>query len=318
MKFKYINPVLIFLVVLTSGFSLSLTEPKNNNDIPIKKTYTIGFIRSLFSGVDLSDAQAALKVWVKEIVKTYHYNDGYNLKAKIYNQFDELKNERKQDSLAVIILNTLDYLDFSEKIDLDPALVMSTRGDIFEQYYILVKKTDRYKNVKDLKGANIGLLSAKNYNASKIWLDVTLAKENIPARSRFFNKIITSDKESQLILNLFFGHLDACVVSKGSFLLMKELNPQVGDNLISIQTSPGYLVGLICYIKNSVSEPDKNLFYSNVVHIHELNSGKQLLSLIKIDKLVAFKKEYLNSFKDLMKEYAYLIKTKMIKNEEPD
>jgi hypothetical protein len=317
MKFRNINMVLVFSAMLAGGSSLYSAEPENHQDVSAKKTYTIGFIRSLFSGVDLSDAQAALKVWVKEIVKTYHYNDGYNLKAKIYNQFDELKNERKQDSLAVIILNTLDYLDYSDKIELDPALVMSTRGDIFEQYYILVKKNDRYKSIKDLKGANIGLLSAKNYCVSKIWLDVTLAKDNIPDKSRFFKNIITSDKESQLILNLFFGHLDACVVSKGSFLLMKELNPQVGDNLISIQTSPNYLLGLICFIKNSVSEPDKNLFYSNVVHIHELNSGKQLLSLIKIDKLAAFKKEYLNSFKVLLKEYAYLIKTKKIKNDEP-
>lgn len=290
MKTRKSNIILYVLVLLISCLSISAVAPQNNLIIPIKKNYTIGFIRSLFSEVDLSDAQAALKIWVKEIVKAYHYNDGYNLKAKIYNRIDEVKAEMKRDSLAVVVLNTTDYLEYNDRIDLDPALVLSSRGDIFEQYYILVRKDDTYKNIKDLKGANLGMLSGPAQSASRRWLDVSLAKNNITDKSKFFKKIITSDKESQLILNLFFGHLDACLVSKSAFSLMKELNPQIGSKIISVYSSPSYLIGLICYLNNIISEHEKNLFYTNVIHIQELNSGRQLLSLIKVDKLAPFKK----------------------------
>ena len=318
MIIKKINPVLILLMVLTACFTFSAADPQSPAAVPQKKSYTIGFIRSLFSEVVLSDAQAALKVWVKEIVKAYHYNEGYNLKAKIYNRYDDVKEEMKHDSLAVVVLNTLDYLEYIDKIELDPVLVLSSRGDIFEQYYILVKKDDHYKNIKDLKGADIGQISGKNQAASRYWLDVTLAKNNISDKTKFFKKVVTSDKESQLILNLFFGHLDACIVSKGSFTLMKELNPQIESKIMCIQNSPGYLIGLICYVKNVISDHEKDLFYTNVLHIQELNSGKQLLSLIKVDKLVDFKKEYLINTRELAKEYSYLVKTKKIKNDESE
>jgi ABC-type phosphate/phosphonate transport system substrate-binding protein len=318
MIIKKLNLVLILLMVLTACFTFSSADPQSPAAVPHKKSYTIGFIRSLFSEVVLSDAQAALKIWVKEIVKAYHYNEGYNLKAKIYNGYDDLKEEMKQDSLAVVVLNTLDYLEFIDKIELDPVLVLSSRGDIFEQYYILVRKDDRYKNIKDLKGADIGQISGKNQTASRYWLDVTLAKNNITDKSKFFKKVITSDKESQLILNLFFGHLDACIVSKGAFALMKELNPQIESKIMSIQNSPGYLIGLICYVRNVISDHEKELFYTNVLHIQELNSGKQLLSLIKVEKFTDFKREYLNSTKELAKEYNNLVKSKKIRIDEPE
>jgi hypothetical protein len=273
-------------------------------------------MKNLFNEVDFGDAQAAIKVWVNEIVKTYHYSDGYNLKAKIYSQFDEVNEQKKQDSLAILALNTFDYLNNNTKIGLDPVLVPSAEGDVFGQYYILVRKEDRYKNITDLKGANLGLLTATNQIASRLWLDVTLAKINITDKTKFFKNIIMEEKESQLILNLFFGHIDACIVSTGAFSLMNELNPQVSSKIISIQVSPKYLWGLLCFTKTFNNERDRSLFYTNAVHVHELISGKQLFSLIKIDKLVPFKNEYLNSYKDLIKEYTYLLKIKKIKENE--
>ena len=303
----------IILVVL---FAYITVNSQTYKDVSPKRTYTIGYMKNLFNEVDFGDAQAAIKVWVNEIVKTYHYSDGYNLKAKIYSQFDEVNEQKKQDSLAILALNTFDYLNNNTKIGLDPVLVPSAEGDVFGQYYILVRKEDRYKNITDLKGANLGLLTATNQIASRLWLDVTLAKINITDKTKFFKNIIMEEKESQLILNLFFGHIDACIVSTGAFSLMNELNPQVSSKIISIQVSPKYLWGLLCFTKTFINERDRSLFYTNAVHVHELISGKQLFSLIKIDKLVPFKNEYLNSYKDLVKEYIYLLKIKKIKENE--
>ncbi|MGA7721998.1 MAG: PhnD/SsuA/transferrin family substrate-binding protein [Ignavibacteriaceae bacterium] len=271
-------------------------------------------MKNLFNQVDLNDAKAAIKVWLDELVKTYNFSDGYQLKVKIYDQFEELSKEMNNDHLAIVAMNTIDYINNNEKIGLDPVLVPSAEGDIFSQYYILVRKESGYKDIKDLKGIIIGVLSGTNQAASTCWLDVTLAKNNIPDKTKFFKKIITANKESQLILNLFFGQLDACIVSTGAFSIMKELNPQVGDKLISILVSPKYLWGVVCFTKIFVNQSDRNLFYTHAVNVQELVSGKQVLSLIKVDKLETFKYDYLNSFKELLKEYTYCLKTKRIKS----
>jgi phosphonate transport system substrate-binding protein len=318
MKVQNLNKIIIISIIFAASGIISIIKPQSDKNVYEKRTYTIGYMKNLFNEVDLSDAQAAMKVWVNEIVKTYHYENGYNLRAKIYYQIDEVNKEQKEDSLAILGLNTFDYLSNNSRIGLDPVLVPSAEGDIYGEYYILVRKESHYKNIKDLKGTNIGIMSGTNQIASRFWLDVTLAKYNIPEKSKFFKNLFIEEKESQLILNLFFGHLDACIVSAGSFSLMKELNPQVGENLVSIESSPKYLWGVLCFTKTFTNERDRNLFYTNAVHVHELVSGKQLLSLIKIDKLLPFKAEYLNSFKNLMKEYTYLLKTKKIKDNEPN
>jgi hypothetical protein len=273
-------------------------------------------MQNIFSDVDLNDARAAIKVLLDQIVRNYHYSDGYNLKAKIYGQCSDVTESMKNDSLAVLAVGTYDYLTFGNKIGLDPIFVPSTKGDIFEQYSILTRKVSNFTNIKDLKGVKIGLLSSKNHMASRLWLDILLAKNNIPDKSKFFNKVNNSEKESQLILDLFFGHLDACIVSTASLTLMKELNPQVGEKLISIQNSPKYLWGLTCFTKIFTSEKDRDMFSKSAMQVNELNAGRQLFSLAKINKLEPFKFEYLNTYKDLLKEFNNYVKSKRLKNDE--
>jgi len=315
MTVRKINTKFLFLTLLIVCFALFNMKAQSNKNVPVKKTYTIGFTKNLFNQVDLRDAQAAMKIWLAEIVKTYDYSDEYILKTKLYDNFDDLSRDMKRDSLAILALDTYEYLSYN-KVGLEPMLVPSAEGDIFAQYYVLVRKNSRYKSIKDLKGASIGLLSGQNHAASRLWLDVTLAKDNIPDKSKFFQNITSVTKESQLILNLFFGLIDACIVSKGSFSVMKELNPQVGENIVCIQTSPKYLWGVVCYTKTFVNERDRGLFYTSAIHVHELISGKQLFSLIRIDKLSPFSDECFDTYKDLLKEYNSLLKAKKLKKDE--
>jgi phosphonate transport system substrate-binding protein len=309
--------LLILILLLLPAYSVFFAVyAQSNKNSSTKRVYTVGYMKNLFNQVDLNDAKAAIKVWLDELVKTYHYTEGYSLKVKIYNQFDEINKEMRHDSLAILSMNATDYLNNFAKIGLDPVLVPSIGGDIFTQYFLLVKKESRYKNIKDLKGTSLGILSGTIQADSKCWLDVTLAKNNIHDKSKFFKNIILSNTESQLILNLFFGRLDACIVSKSAFSVIKELNPQVEQKIVSIQTSPKYLCGLFCFTKTFVNQNDRNLFYTNAVNIQKLVSGRQVLSLVKVNKLEPFKLEYLNSLRDLLKDYNNLLSTKMIREDE--
>lgn len=183
---------IIFIISIISGslwVPLRVNAQTYTNDTK-KKTYTIGNMKNLFMEVDVNDAQAAIKVWLDELVKTYHYSNGYNLKSKIYNQIDEVNEEKSRDSLAILSLNTYDYLNNNMTIGLDPKLVPSTEGDIFGDYYILVRKGGHYKDIKDLKGAIIGVPASTNHIASRLWLDVLLAKLNIPDKTKFFKSLL--------------------------------------------------------------------------------------------------------------------------------
>jgi len=80
MKIKNLYMIIIFSIMYTALFTYFTAEAQSNNNFSYKKNYTIGYMKNLFNQVDLNDAEAALKIWVNELVKSFHYNDGYNLR----------------------------------------------------------------------------------------------------------------------------------------------------------------------------------------------------------------------------------------------
>ena len=194
MRYKIYRLVFSYLIMFTVSFALFSVRAQSNNNNSLKRIYTVGYMKNLFNQVDLNDAKAAIKVWLDELVKTYNFSDGYQLKVKIYDQFEELSKEMNNDHLAIVAMNTIDYINNNEKIGLDTVLVPSAEGDIFSQYYILVRKESGYKDIKDLKGIIIGVLSGTNQAASTCWLDVTLAKNNIPDKTKFFKRLLRQIK----------------------------------------------------------------------------------------------------------------------------
>lgn len=296
--------VTIFLAFIALG---SILHPQENTSAQRPKTYTIGYMKNIFYDVDLNDVQAALRMWVNETVKIYRGSHNYQLNNKIYENFKELTGALSSDNIAALSISINDYFQYGNKMGLKPILVPEIEGKIGVEFLLLVRKDAHYNSLKDLKGRTIGLISTPIYMPSSQWLDVLLAKNKLSGKEKHFGRMEESQRESQLILSLFFGNLDACVVSKSSFSLMKELNPQVGEKLISLDNSPPLLTGFLCYLKSNKDEEFKNLFCSSTIKLHELTFGRQILTLLKVGKLVPFKEEYLNSYKDLMRDYKRLV-----------
>lgn len=298
--------LLLSLVLLSKLFSPLFAQEKRNEEHG--KTYTIGYMKNIFYNVDVNDVQAALKVWVDETLKLYDVAKNYRFVNKFYEDFDALNRGMNNDNIAVLSISTYDYLNYSNKIDLEPLLVPEIDGEVGVEYYLLVKKDYHYNGLKDLRGKNIGLISTPVFIASSLWIDVLLSKNNLPSKTKFFNKIETAQKESQLILNVFFGNLDACIVTKSSFKVMKELNPQIGQKLECLYNSPLYIAGFICCPKSIKNKEVRDGFYDSLIKLHKLTVGRQIFTLVKIGKLVPAKNEHFNSFINLLKDHKKIAK----------
>lgn len=302
--------ILLFTAVLITNiimFSNSIFPREVKGEVP-GKIYSIGFMKNIFYNVDVNDVQAALKVWVDETLKQLEVAKNYHFVNRFYSGFDDLNKAVNDENLAVLSISTYDYLNYSNKVNLEPLLVPEIDGEVGVEYYLLVRKESQFNSLIDLKGKSIGLISTPAFIASSLWIDVLLSKAGLPVKTRYFNKIETAQKESQLILNLFFGNLDACIVTKSSFKLMKELNPQIGQKLHSILDSPLYVAGLICCPKSNQNKDVKDGFYNSLMRLHTLTTGKQILTLVKIGKLVPAKAEYFKSFIDLLKDHKKIAK----------
>jgi phosphonate transport system substrate-binding protein len=258
---------------------------------------------NLFSEVNLNDAEAVYEIWIKEIGKT-RKND-FDVETKIFNNFDEVTASIKNDNLTVLSLGINEFLMYRDKFNLEAVLVPSFQGETNFKHLLLVRKENKYKKINDLKGADISISTNYDTISAKIWFETICAKNNIKDKEKFFKKITEISKESQLILDLFFGKINACIVREKSFSLMNELNPQIGERIEALASSPSYLIAVICFSKNFSNELHKKYFMESALGIHKTVSGKQLMTVMKIDKLVPYKDEYLNTYIELLNDYKH-------------
>jgi phosphonate transport system substrate-binding protein len=256
---------------------------------------------NLFSEVNLNDAEAAYEIWIKEIGKPRE--NEFDVETKIFNDFDEVASSIKNDNLTVLSLGINEFLLYRDKFNLEPVLVPSFQGETNFKHLLLVRKEENFTKINDLKGKDISISTNYDATSAKIWFETICAKNNIRSKEEFFNNIMEVSKESQLILDLFFGKIDACIIREKSFTLMNELNPQIGERISVLASSPAYLIAVICFNKNFVNELHRKYFMESALKIHKTVSGKQLMTLMKIDKLILYKDDYVNTYKELLKDY---------------
>ena len=286
-----ISQLIVFIILLSV----------NSYSQKLPKYYTIGIMKELFNDVNINDAGAACNIWLNEIRKLNKSN--YDLDLKIYENYNEVHEDLIKGNLAFLALNVVDFMQLKDKFSLDPQFIASFKGDTEFRYLLLTSKDKNYKDIKDLKDLRIGITSKYNNDIPKLWFDVFCAKNNISDIKSYFKEIITTPNESQLILNLFFGKIDACLVPEKIFRIMAELNPQMEARLTPLASSPYYIFTIMCFTKNYINEEDRKVFTDNALKMHELVSGKQIMMMMKINKLVLFHDTDLDSYRQLLEDY---------------
>ncbi len=264
--------------------------------------------KNIFINVNINDAKAAIKVWGEALQKQLKMGVRFDL--QIFDNADEIIESPIRGNFGLIMLNTIDYLNIKSKMHLYPVLVSTDKNSAYVHFLILVKGK-QFKDLKDLKNKKLGLLRRTYYPVSNMWLEVLLNKNKLSKKEEFFSSIKEFDSESQLIMSVFFGQNDVCMVSKKAFETMKELNPQLGEQLNTLTESPGYLKGLSCYTENSRKFSYSEKFIDASLNLGSYSAGKQILTLLKTDEAIKFKTEYLESSQALLRDYN-LFKAKKI------
>jgi ABC-type phosphate/phosphonate transport system substrate-binding protein len=113
-------------------------------------------------------------------------------------------------------------------------------------------------------------------------------------KEKYFEAIELTDKSLPVLLKLYFGQADACIVSEDNLNLAAEMNPQLATSFITLEVSKPILRSVLADRK-SKSDENKKLLLDNLLNLDKSSEGKQILKLFRIDKLLPFKKEYLQN-----------------------
>ena len=296
---------LVAIAVLMIGAAIA--RPQGGDDGLVPVDLQVGFTRSSFLGVNEADARAAFKVFSAKVGERRGYEITPTI--RVFNDLTELMKEIELGTQDLLILESWDYLTLSPIGKMPVEFVTVEQGVMMEDYLVLVRADTDYSNLADLEGRYVIVLDSTNSNIGKHWLRTELMALGVLDPRAFFNRFEIKEKPSQVVLPVFFGNADACVVDRSGFEIMAELNPQVGTMLRVMARSDPYLDSVACVRRDGWDEPKHRT--DLIAALQELTqdpAGQQIMNLFKFNDLVPFESRHLDTVRALHQRHDALIK----------
>jgi ABC-type phosphate/phosphonate transport system substrate-binding protein len=264
----------------------------------------VGYTKSSLSEVDFKDAQVAMDLWVKELSKA-DKNPLYP-RTILIDDLPSLIRAINAKEVDVVGLSCLDYFKIKDKVNLEPAMVVIIGGKPSKEFSLITRRDNSPRNLTDLKNTKLLVCDEKPANGVPLmWLDTVLVKQGACGTRKFFASIKTVNKVSQAVLPVFFNQVDACLVSRSGFETMAELNPQIGEQLAIMATSPSFVLSGVFFRKDFRKDIQKHII-DTCMKFSTYPSGKQILTLFKAESFAPFKPSHFETLLDLTKEYEHL------------
>lgn len=263
----------------------------------------VGFTYRAFGELNENDAMAAVKAWTQAFMAERKIPA--TLEPSVYRNLSDMKTALTEKAVEALNMTTDEFSQLRGLLAEDVIVYGVASDSIDEEYVLLVNRNSMIEKLVDLKGGNLGLLSSIRASLAETWLDTILLREGLAPARDFFGRIDTDPKVDNLLIPLFFEKLDACVITRSGFDLMVELNPQTGQRLEVLSTSPPLVPTVFCF-RNGWNPPVREKMVEAIQRWHLSPAGRQSLMLFQIDSLKAQSIQGLDSALDLIDEHRKL------------
>lgn len=253
-----------------------------------------------FTSVSENDAKVAMKVWAKKIADMEEIP--VNSEMYIFRDSEEAVKILQEDTVHALVMAIDQFYDVERRIAFDPLFLGRREGQYEEQMVLLVRRGGRVKSLADLRGATVLSFDDIRMSLVRPWLDTLLHRKGLPQLSQMAARMERKTDLTNTVLPVFFGKVDACLVTRNGFSLMVELNPQLAQDLLVIAESepivpavfgingefhPSYLPALIRALEKLNGTP----------------AGKQLLTILQCDGFKEMPRSALDVSLEMVREY---------------
>lgn len=264
-----------------------------------QKQLRVAYSDKTLLDVDVKDATAAMRTYLAELGRSV----GLHAESHIYGSLDDLIKDVKTGKIDMFAVRTLDYLRSATQLRGLPAITNVRNNKSTVRYLVLVPSSAPVSKLADLRRKRMSLV--RGDDVGPLFLNLQLIKAGCPEMKDFFSSIEEKPKPSQLILSVFFGQSDACLVEDTAFRTVAELNPQVGTKLKVIAESPDYMTSL-SFFRPGLAEDMRKLVLDTASRLGDNPRGKQILMLFKCDSLATPKESDMDSLRAMIAEYERL------------
>ncbi|TKB25525.1 phosphate/phosphite/phosphonate ABC transporter substrate-binding protein [Desulfopila sp. IMCC35006] len=294
---------LITLAVLSGlGWCTSLGAATAPGDVPVRHNrYVYGYSAQLFYNVNQKDLTGLLKVFTR--LTERKMKDPGETSLVVYDRVSDMEKALARNEVDILIMIPEDFVSLRAQYQLDPILSADYGDHFYNEILLLVRKDSGITDVGKLRGKSLLVDVGQQGTIPMKWLDSLLATRISSYAKGFFGNIREHAKSNQVITQVFFGKTDACLVSRNSFELSAELNPQLKNKLHILEKSPGFVTGIIA-ARKGLKKSTRDDIAKILAEMYTDPKGKQIMTLFRINRLVPCLPEHLISVEKLIYEHS--------------
>jgi hypothetical protein len=228
------------------------------------------------AGANINDARAAYKVWVLELNSQLGYVIAEPV-SEVFIASEDLVLGVRQDRVDAYVTTALEFARIVDLTDPDSLLIEDYMADGVE-YVLLVHSAGRFKQLSDLRGAQILSHQHRDMALLPAWLSILLAANNLPSPEHFFARNTLCDKLNMVVLPVFFHRADGALLARRNWEMAVELNPQLGRDLRVLTISPKVIPVVLGFRRSTSANARKSLIDS-IQRVYSIPAGRQIVAL---------------------------------------
>ena len=269
---------LAVVVVAAGWFQAAATAQALRPAEPLR----VAFASDVMPGLSPSEAEASIEVWAMELAR----GRGIALQAttKVYGELDALEKDMAAGRVHLVTMTTQRYWRLRTPA-FGTVLVGQRHGHVGQEVLLLVRKDGGIRTLADLRGRSLMVLEGGGEGMARAWLDLLLLEQGMGDTASFFGATYSVPKANRAALPVFFGQRDACLLTKGAFDTIAELNPQLGTALSAVATSPPLQHSLVL-VGAQYDPATRPAVLDALLNLHQTPRGQQVLSLFGRERLV--------------------------------
>jgi phosphonate transport system substrate-binding protein len=237
----------------------------------------LGVSENVVVGVNLNDAKAALAIWSEELLKTIDIRMELAPNQEWVMPSDQLLSTIRAGQVDLICLTVQEYRQVAPYIDTRRVITDNYGGD---EFVLVVRQGSGIDNLAGLRGKSLILWDSPGTSLADPWLSVELWKEGPDSPRQVLGRITKNTKLAQVVLPVFFGQADACLVTRRGLDTMIELNPQLAQKLKVLVTSP-QMEGTFFACRKDYPENLKKQILDGLVGLESSPPAKQISTMFQ-------------------------------------
>ncbi|NVN89655.1 MAG: PhnD/SsuA/transferrin family substrate-binding protein [Desulfuromonadales bacterium] len=270
------------------------TDPARDNML------VFGYLPEVFYNVDPRDVTGLMEVWAR--MSERKAKGGLKSFSIVYKTIAEAEKDLANRRVDVLVMIPEDFIRLRAKFHLEPILSADYGNHFYNELLLLVREDSGIKRVEQLRGKSLLLDVGQQGSIPMKWLDSLLSARLSSTARAVFGTMKECTKSSQAIMPVFFRQADACLVSRSHYETMVELNPQLGRQLRILESSPGFVTGILATRKD-LKKSTQDAIINNLQEMYTDPKGKQIMTVFRIKRLVPFKADHLASVEKIIREH---------------